>query len=228
MRFMVPFLVACVATFLPRAAVAADNLGLSPDGVTWSPNLTTPLFDPAFRWIPGDTETSSFWVRNQSSDNATLDVSILGSGVDSLMQTGDLAVTVRAAHGSGSTTTTTARHELITSRVVNPGQTERIDVTVAFDPASGNQSQAKALDLRFEVRLTQDVSGIRGNQRVSDDSDDSDDDEGDDNGHDRNGALPGTGGPVWWLLPAGLIGIAAGGLTVALSRRRDRSEVADV
>ena len=206
--------IAAAAILLTAApALAADEIGLSSDGVSWGSGLSQPLFDAAFRWVPGDRETASFWVRNESDDSALLDIAILGSSIDSLMETGDLSVTVATATGGGRTTTTTGTHELISSRTVRPGEIERIDVTVALDSAATNESQVKALDLRFEVRLTQDAAG-------SDDSDD-DGDDSDDSGDDRdsNGILPGTGGPMGWPLSAGLLGLWVGWLLVAMSRR---------
>ncbi len=201
-------------------AVAADEIGLSNDGVLWGSTLPHPLFDPAFRWVPGDRETASFWVRNQSDDSALLDVAILGSSIDSLMQTGDLSVTVAAASGGGNSATTTGRHELLSSRAVDPGQTERIDVTVAIDPAATNQSQVKALELSFEVRLTQDS----GTPDDSDDVDDSNDSNDDGDSRDRNGLLPGAGGAAPWLLPAGLLGVGVGLLAVASTRRKESGD----
>jgi len=209
---------AAVILLTATPAVAADEIGLSADGVSWGSTLAQPLFDPAVRWVPGDRETVSFWVRNQSDDNALLDVAILGSSIDTLMETGDLSVTVAAASGGGSSTTTTGRHELLTSRAVRPGQTERIDVTVALDPASTNESQVTALDLRFEVRLTQASTVPDDSADDSDDSDDSGDD------RDRNGILPGTGGPSGWPLSAGLLGLGVGWLLVAASRRTGPSD----
>jgi len=231
MKPMVMLVVAGVVALFPGTAWAADELGLSKDGVTFSPTLTQPLFDPNFIWVPGCTETASFWVRNQSPDHATLDVAIIGGDVvDSLIQTGDLAITVAAADGSGSTTTTTGRHILIASRPVAPGRTERINVTVAFDPASNNVSQEAAYNFRFEVRLTHEDASEGGGKDDSD-SDDSDDnsndsDNGDDSdnsgaGDDRTGSLPGTGGPVWWLLPAGLLGVGVGRMAVVVTRRKE-------
>ncbi|MFL6090586.1 MAG: hypothetical protein ACJ71Z_10650 [Aeromicrobium sp.] len=223
MKFMVPLFVVCALGLLPSAAWAANELGLSSDGSHWAPKLNTPLFDANFRWVPGDTETASFWVRNQSGDKATLDVAVLGNGIDSLMGTGDLAVTVKAANGSGTTTASVGRQELIASRVEQPGQVERIDVTVAFDRASPNQSQLKAFDLQFEVRLTQ--GSASGGGRDSDNSDDSDKSDDSDQQKVRDGMLPGTGGPVWWLLPTGMLGVAAGWLTVASSWRKEARDV---
>ncbi len=205
--------IAAVILLTATPAVAADEIGLSTDGVSWESTLSQPLFDPAVRWVPGDRKTASFWVRNESADSALLDVAILGSSIDSLMETGDLSVTVAAASGGGSSTTMTGRHELLSSRAVRPGQTDRIDVTAALDSASTNESQVKALDLRFEVRLTQDAGASDNSDESDDDSDDSDDDS------DRNGILPGTGGPVGWPLSAGLLGLCVGLLLFATARR---------
>lgn len=214
MKLVVPFAFACAVALCPGPAFAADEIGLSNDGVHWSPDLATPLFDPGFRWVPGDRETASFWVRNQSEDGARLEIVVLGDGIDSLMTTGDLSVTIGSENGGASSTMTTGR-QLLSSRPVEAGETERIDVTIAFDSAATNQSQVKALDLRFEVRLTQSLAGS------DDHSDDSDD--GDDAG--RVGVLPGTGGASWWLLPAGWLSVAAGWLAVLAVRRREASDV---
>lgn len=206
MRLMVPLALGCVLALLPASAFAASELGLSSDRVHWSSDLSTPLFDPDFRWVPGDSETSSFWVRNQSRDPARLDVSMLGSSVDSLMRTGDLSVSVKAADGSGSSATTVGQHALISSRMVDPGQDERIDVTVAFDPAATNQSQVKEFDLQFAVLLTQDAASRPGGgtNRGSD---------GDRGNGDSDGSLPGTGSSIArssLLIAAALIVVGAG------------------
>ena len=213
--------IAAVILLTATPAVAADEIGLSIDGVSWGSTLPRPLFDPAFRWVPGDNKTAAFWVRNESDDSAVLDIAVLGSSIDSLMETGDLTVTVAAAGGGGGSTTRPGRQELLSSRTVQPGHTERIDVTVALDPASTNESQVTALDLRFEVRLTQGSGGSDDSDADSDDGDDGDD-SGDD--RDRNGILPGAGGPAGWPLSAGLFGFGAGWLLIAASRRIRQSD----
>jgi hypothetical protein len=199
----------------PSSAVAADELGLSNDGVYWSSQLAAPLFDPAFRWVPGDREESAFWVRNQSSDGATLDVALVGSGVDSLMETGDLTVAVRAEGGPWRSANQVGRQSLISSLSVEPGHTEKVTVSVVFAAASTNESQVLQYDLKFDVRLTQDTSG--GSDGRSDDEDDSDGSDG----HDDDG-LPGTGGLPWWVLPFGS-GLVAGGVSLAMCTRKERT-----
>jgi hypothetical protein len=215
MRLCVLAALPLLAFLTPSAAVAAGELGLSSDGVSWAPNLPEPLFDPAFRWVPGDRETASFWVRNQSDGPAVLDVTMLGSAIDSLIRTGDLTVRVVAESGAAGSTSTTGRHTLVQSVPVAKGQSERIDVTVDFDRASTNVSEVKNLNLSFDVQLTEDIAAGNGG------TDDSDDDS-DDRDSDRDGGLPGTGGTWWWMLPLGAA-VTTAGAALAGAARKGRS-----
>lgn len=204
----------------PVSATAADELGLSNDGATWSASLPSPLFDSNFRWVPGDRQQKSFWVRNQSGDKALLDITVLGSSVDSLMETGDLEVDVRAGSGPWHSTRQVGRHKLVSSMGVSAGQKEKVTVAVNFDFASPNQSQIKKYDLNFEVRLTQDTSGGRHNGH-HDGHHDGNGSKG--HGHkDKNGDLPGTGGLPWWVLPLGT-GLTGGGIALVTGARKERT-----
>jgi hypothetical protein len=203
----------------PAPASAADALGLSNDGTTWSSSLPSPLFDSTFRWVPGDRQQRTFWVRNQSSDKAVLDIAVLGSSVDSLMETGDLEVEVRAGTGPWHSTRQAGRHTLISSMEVAPGQKESVTVAVGFDSASLNDSQVTKYTLNFEVRLSQDTSG------QGDDGNDGNDGNSSDHLHgdgDRDDDLPGTGGLPWWVLPVGA-GLTGGGVALVAGVRRERS-----
>jgi hypothetical protein len=214
-------LVMATVALWPSSAVAADKLGLSNDGIHWSSNLAAPLFDPSFRWVPGDREESAFWVRNQSSDRATLDVALVGSGIDSLMETGDLAIAVRAEGGPWYSATQVGRQSLISSMSVGPGHMEKVTVAVVFAAASTNESQVRQYDLAFDVRLTQDTSG--GSDSDSDGNSRSDDDESDGGaGRGQDDGLPGTGGSPWWVFLLGT-GLTAGGVALATRTRKERT-----
>jgi hypothetical protein len=204
-----------VALLTPSAAVADGELGLSADGQTWGRNLSKPLFDPAFRWVPGDRETASFWVRNQSDGPAVLDVTMVGSAVDSLIRTGDLTVRVVTESGAAGSTSTPGSHSLVRSLRVPRGQSERVDVTVDFDRASTNESEVKNLNLAFDVRLTQDTTAADRGTGDDDGSGHRDD--------DRDVGLPGTGGPSWWVFPLGTA-LVAGGVALATRTRRERTD----
>lgn len=201
----------------PMAAHAADELGLSNDGTTWASTLPAPLFDPNVRWVPGDRQEESFWVRNLSGDGAVLDIAVLGSPIDSLVETGDLDVEVKAGNGPWHATDQAGRHTLVSSMPVEAGQREKVTVAVDFDPASTNHSQFKRLELAFEVRLTQDTLGGNG-------SHDGHHGSGHHGDRDRNGDLPGTGGLPWWVLPLGTALTGAGAFAVAATREEQVDE----
>jgi hypothetical protein len=200
----------------PSGASASSELGLSNDGVTWSSTLPSPLFDSGFRWVPGDRQQESFWVRNMSTDDAVLDITLIGSAIDSLMQTGDLDIEVRAGDGPWHSTNQVGRHRLVRSMQVDPGQRERVTVAVDFDPTSSNTSQVKSYELEFEVRLTQDVSG-----HGDDGHGHRDDDSHHYRGDNRSDDLPGTGGPSRWLAPLGA-GLTVGGAAFVAAARKER------
>lgn len=197
----------------PAPAMAADELGLSNDGSAWSGNLPQPLFDSGFRWVPGDVKTASFYVRNQSRDGALLDLSVTGTTVRTLTQTGDLDIAVRVGDGSWVDTRQSGAQRLVTSAPVASGQQSRVDVRVELDRDSANQSQAKQVDLQFAVRLTQGV-GRRPDRNGH----------GDDHGHGDDDGLPGTGGAPLWVLLAGAGSVAAGATVVAAARKERRHE----
>ncbi|MCW2753001.1 MAG: hypothetical protein JWQ32_412 [Marmoricola sp.] len=140
------------------SAQAAGELGLSPDGTHWAATLPNPLFDPAFRWVPGDSEVASFFVRNQSADAAVLDVTMLTGPLQTLIETGDLTVGASVDSGPFTDVSTPGTQALIRQVPVASGASHKINVRVTFDPASTNQSQSTQLDLRFTVALTQAAS----------------------------------------------------------------------
>lgn len=201
------FLALALLLLSATAAPAAESrLGLSRDGVTWVSSIEQPLFDPEFRWVPGDREVASFFVRNQSGEPAQMAVDVLGSRVDSLLRTGDVAVAARADGGPWRDVSGTGRQRLLAFEPTSAGETRRVDVRVSFDPASSNQSQVLrwALDLRVLLRQSSDGTAGSGGGASP----------------DGGGLLPNTGAPAFWSLFAGLA-LAISGLIVALRRRQE-------
>lgn len=184
-------------------ATAAGELGLSLDGVNWASSITDPLFDPSFRWVPGDSETETFYVRNQGGSAGDLAVDVIGSQAGALLDSSDLHITARGGGGDWVTVSESGTHRLLTAPDIADGAEAPIDVNVSFDGASPNQTQLLAADLAFRITLSESSPG------------------GPDNGSDGGGLLPGTGAPeLGWLIAIGaaLIGI---GLAF-VSRRREQ------
>lgn len=197
-------------------AAAADEIGLSVDGVSWSSSLTQPLFDPAFLWVPGDDETSSFYVRNQGPTGAELTVAVRSADSDKLLADDDISLWARVGGGSW----TRLDNGSASSALIAPGSATRVDVRVRFAPASLNQSESKSLHLSFGITLAEAPSG-----GTTDDSDGGDQSDDSDDSDDES-VLPGAGSaadPSWLWLAAGLI--CGGTIFVRRPRRKDPAHV---
>lgn len=214
-RLLLGLLLALAATgTLASPAHAADELGLSRDGTSWSGSLDEPLFDPAFRWVPGDEEIESFFVRNQSSDAGELEIDLLGTPVDSLLETGDLEVATRVEGGRWVGVSETGYQPLSRARVA-AGDSRRVDVRVRFDEASTNQSQETRLAFDFRVRLSQALPGDGSDGDAGDDGDADGDTDG-------SGVLPATGAPSSaWLLVFATSCVVVGGVLASRTEHRD-------
>lgn len=206
---------AAVVALAAAPAHADDEIGLSQDGVTWTETLGAPLFDPGFRFVPGDVETRSFRVRNQGPSAGLLTVQVLAADPSALLLADDFTIEAQVADGPWvdvEAGTTPVRTEL---KVARNAQTQ-VAIRATFDPDSTRQLQ----QVPFRVLLTLEEDGsVGGIDQGGGDGD------GDGSvGGVEDGGLPATGaavapGLVW--LAAGLIG---GGM--ALVRRRSREEVA--
>lgn len=187
-------------------AAAAEQVGLSSDGVTWQDSLTTPLFVPELRWVPGDRDTATFYVRNRGPSAATMTIDVTAGDADQLLAEDDLEVDVRTGDGAwqrvpnGGTTTALVRDSLA------EGATTDVDVRVGFAWLSPNRSQRKELPLSLMVTLVQ--AGPVGPGP----------------GDDPGGWLPGTGAdfPPWMLWLAAVL-LGAGG-AVLVAARKERAD----
>ena len=142
----------------PIAASGAPSHGrlqLSLDGRRWSSNLRAPLFDPAVRWVPGDSRSAAVWVKNGSSDRGRLVVSVQGTRVDSLLESGALTITARCERGRSRPVREGGTQEVLRVGALAPGHRTRIVLGVALDGSAANATQAKRLRLEFRVRLQQ-------------------------------------------------------------------------
>lgn len=209
-------MIALVATLvligpLAGTAYAADELGVSRDGRTWSDRLPGSLFDPSVRWVPGDTRTESFFVRNRASDRGELRIQASSSDPDRLLRDDEVSIRVRIGNGAWQALDGGARSVRIDEASLGAGEQARVTVRAAFAPTSGNRTQRDSLALHFVVTLTDASAGDGG--------------EGDD--EDGGGLLPDTGTEVagWTVVLAAM----SAGAGLALMRRGSRrgEEAAD-
>ena len=169
-RGLAVLLAVLVSGFVTAApAAAADELGISSDGVTYTPTFDGPLFSSAIKWVPGDERTATFYVRNQSIDQASLTVTILGNHTGTLIDSGD--ITISATGGGGTSTPTSSGDEqLLLSASIDAAQVVPVNVTVAFNENSPNATQYLTTDMNFRVTLTQTtgIGGVGGSESLPD------------------------------------------------------------
>lgn len=198
-RACVRLLVMTALVATPSAAHAADEVEVSLDGVTWSRTLPRPLFATELRWVPGDRETATFYVRNAGRSAGDLSIAAVGHHDDGLIERRDIVISARGEGSPWRAVDEPGTHRLLSSDALAGGRTARVDVQVAFAPGSTNRSEVRSLALDLDVRLVQ---------------------------HDRHdgaaggGLLPGTGGPAAQVLLAGLILSGAGLVLVRRSGGR--------
>ncbi|KRC48991.1 MULTISPECIES: LPXTG cell wall anchor domain-containing protein [unclassified Nocardioides] len=216
-RLAVPIgaIAAAVVTLVAAPAHADDEIGLSRDGVTWSTELTAPLFDPDFRFVPGDQEVRSFRVRNDGPSAGVLTVDVIASDPDLLLADDDFTLEARIGNGPwlsvGAGTT-----RAVTELKVAEGAQTRVSVRATFDWDSTRQVQSVPFRVHLNLAEDGDVGGV--------DNGNGDGDGGDGDVGGEDDALPSTGAAV----APGLLWLAAGliGSGLALLRRRDRREEA--
>lgn len=187
---------AVLATVIPSQA--ADELGVSRNGTTWSDAFSGSIFDNAIQWVPGDSRTATFYIRNQSPNEGSLAIAMLGDHTGDLLDSGNLHVTASAASGVSVPVSNGNEQLMLNAKCIGSGVVVPITVKVDFDESSRNETRLRSTDLRFVVTLTQTsvVSPARG----------------------ATASLPNTGAPnTIWIVALGSILL---GIGVAVTTRR--------
>lgn len=198
-RALVVAACAALAVLAPSTAQAADEIGFSNDGVTWSSSLPNPVFDPAFRWVPGDSRTASFFVRKDGPSTALMTIEARSADTDELLAVDDIDLQARVVGGSWVAIENGIASGPLTQGSIARGDVVQIQVNATFDPNSSNQSQSKRLPLSFTVTLTDALESVSAG----------------------GGLLPSTGAKIgFWPLTLALGASVVGG---ALLARRSTS-----
>ena len=193
-RALVVAACAALAVLAPSTAQAADEIGFSNDGVTWSSSLPNPVFDPAFRWVPGDSRTASFFVRNDGPSTALMTIEARSADTDELLAVDDIDLQARVVGGSWVAIENGIASGPLTQGSIARGDVVQIQVNATFDPNSSNQSQSKRLPLSFTVTLTDALESVSAG----------------------GGLLPSTGAKIgFWPLTLALGASVVGGALVA-------------
>lgn len=191
-------------------ATASDEIGLSRDGDQWVDTLTQPLFDEDLRWVPGDSRTVTFYVRNQADTNAQLSATVRSSDPDDLLTVEHVTLRARA-NGTWFTLRNGETSDELTAASISPGRIVQVDLRADFAPGSSNESQRDTADVALELRLTGALDAVDGANDAppGEESD------------DLSGGLPQTGAPASLLLICSAVLITAVGVAFVAAGRRD-------
>ncbi|MCL1870776.1 MAG: hypothetical protein FWF90_10230 [Promicromonosporaceae bacterium] len=190
------------ATAASGAAPPSGAVEVSVDGTTWSTATTTPLFDPAVLWVPGDVRTGTLYARTRACDAASGEArATFGQGGPDLAA--DLRVRTRVDGGPWTSGQTSRGF------TVPPGAPTRLDVEVTFDPASGDESQGEGAPLTVTVTVSCDQVAAPGPSPVTPQA-----------GQAGSGLLPRTGIEVARTVLAAAALVVSGVWLVLATRRR--------
>jgi hypothetical protein len=143
-------------------AAADTELELSVDGATYLPQITTPLFSSLDRLVPLDSRSASVWVRNTSSDDAYLRVSMDGSRWSDADFGSMLTVQAAVPTATGapvSVASTATCRVLIFGVHLDPSEIVELTITLRLGDLSGSSGQVADLDLTLGLTLTDAAGG---------------------------------------------------------------------
>ena len=151
---------ACLAG-MPAASAAGDYLQFSTDGRNYSSALSGPVFRDSIVYIPGSTARAEIWVRNNSTDSASLTSAALIVRSDEEL-IGYLGL--RAGDGSGLSSGSTLGStgsctDVDQSWQLSPGQDILLSFAVDFALEAGNETRNRDAEFDLVFLLESDAAG---------------------------------------------------------------------
>ena len=131
-------------------------LGLSRMGHHWSTDLHRPLFGRHLDLVPGQTEKRTFYVRNQSGEQARLRVSLNITNAHGSLQRDAFRVAARTRAGWWQHVRHTGSHAVLW-RTLGKGAVIPVTVRVRIRARADNSSMDRGLRLQVKVRLSQRI-----------------------------------------------------------------------
>lgn len=204
-----------------KAQVDRNALAVSIDGITWTESITQPLFDPEARWVPGEVQTSQFYVRNNKPERGALSLVLERPAREALLDSGFLTIAARADDGPWVEVASGGRTELIDSERVRSQEAVAVELRASLDVEAPNTTMVLDTDLEITLRLTQ--AGVVADATSTDGPHDpSSPGDPDNSNGTADGVLPDTGSPLRpWVLPLALLFLGGGAVLIA---RRDEDE----
>lgn len=212
---------------------SSPKIEVSTDHRNWAPQLDHPVFDHVDRIVPGDSQSTTIWLRNTAKRPLNVTLSMRWAGA---RQPSDLDPYLSLGiDGKNVSAESLRTHPLsVNAGRLAPGETTRMNVHASLAESAPNPTQREQLKVAFVVQMRDGSDTSRPskepqtsaphNPPESGPKQPSDSDAKPQDGttpSDRTpGLLPRTGAQVLGVLAAGLAVFAVGLGIVRLTRRR--------
>ncbi len=207
------------------AADRVPELSLSTDGRNFGSGLGGPILIGIERYVPGDRNQRTVWVRNDSGDPAWLWSGYWTTSGDPVLLP---FLTVSASYGSGTAPAEIGLlpgvgqcRTLLPAQKIAAGETVPMVIGAAFDPAAPNETRLSSAEFAVNIGLTQDIGQPAGPDGCTGSGNPG---TGAESARDATGQLPetGAGGMIPWLSLAAATMVAGFGFVAATRKRRIR------
>ena len=146
-----------------RASASSPVVLVSTDGVTYLSNLAVGLFADAGLLVPGDTATSELWIKNPTSDPATVRVNIGDVSTGSTALGNNLRLTaVNTSNGATLSETWNQLaqcHVMVQPVTIAGGAVLHIDLSLAMLNATGLVAQHQNGAMTADVSMRDAAAG---------------------------------------------------------------------
>lgn len=146
------------------ASAATPEVLLSDDGVNFSTGLPGGLFDGLGLLVPGESVTTTLWVKNPTADLAVARVSVGALSVPSAAFAAGVTLTTIDVGTAATSTASFADLQrcavLVPSHTLGAREVLRVDFTVTMsESVSGSDAQGQAAVLDFQVAMRDAAAG---------------------------------------------------------------------
>lgn len=154
------FIGACIGLAVALApalsAQAAGTIQVSDDGVTYGATYPGVLFDGISTFVPGDTQTEVFYLRNSGPDAGYVRITVYGAAGDpALLSSLSLRASVPARSGPDVVVSSAAPCWVLNEGIfLAAGATLSVTTTLTLDAAAGNPTQKSVANFGVGVNLT--------------------------------------------------------------------------
>lgn len=225
---LIPASTATVAFSQPHAS--KPKIEVSTDQHKWAPQLDRPVFDHVDRIAPGDSQSTTIWLRNTAKRPLNVTLSMRWTGTK---QPSDLDSYLSLGIDSKNVSAESLRTNPLSVNAgrLAPGETTRVNVHASLAESAPNPTQREQLKVAFVVQMRdgsdtpppskEPPTSTPQNPPEAGPKQPSESDQDGTTPSDRTpGLLPRTGAQILGVLAVGLAVFAVGLGIVRLTRRR--------